>query len=456
VIYKSPKADVVLSTNSMRPFAEYVVTLRAVVTEALTNAAPAGDARVVAALNGQPGRELRRLVPLETRRADGAFFTGSLLARRVVAQFLPTVPRDSVICDPACGAGDLLIAATNRLPIQPDLRATLRSWANVLRAYDIHEHFVEATRLRIVLAAIARGSRARGATPEDLTPLLSGIQVSDGLLGDFHDVDVILMNPPYGSRPAPPECSWASGLVSDAAVFTAQILRAIQPTTKLVAILPDVLRTGTRYRKWRREVEKGLNIAALNVVGIFDTWADVDVFTMQGDTRVVRDEQASPIAWWETHDARIRVGDSFDVHVGGVVPHRDPDLGPWRKYLHARTISNLEKFNVNGAPSRRFDRKTFRPPFVAVRRTSRPDDRQRAVGTIVVGDAEVAVENHLIVVSPHSRTLRDCDKLMQVLRHGTTTQWLNERIRCRHLTVGAIADIPWPNTDGATSSPIRD
>jgi hypothetical protein len=440
----------------MRPFAEYVVTLRAVVTDALSDIAKPTDARIAAALDGQPGRELRRLVPLETRRADGAFFTGSLLAKRVVTQFLRGVGRGAVICDPACGAGDLLIAATDRLSVQPNLRVTLRAWAKVLRGYDIHEHFVEATRLRIVLAALARGSRARGATPEDLTRLLTGIRVTDGLLADFADVDVILMNPPYGSRPAPTECSWASGLVSDAAVFTDQLLRTIQPRTKIVGILPDVLRTGTRYRKWRREIERRVNIAALCVVGIFDSWADVDVFTIHGDTRAFRDEQAPLINWWEAHTAASRLRDSFDVHVGAVVPHRDPDFGPWRKYLHARTISNLQKFNVTEAPSRRFDRRTFRPPFVVIRRTSRPDDRQRAVGTIIVGDDEVAVENHLIVVSPHSRTLRDCERLIQVLQHDSTTEWLNERIRCRHLTVGAVADIPWPDNDGATSSPIRD
>jgi hypothetical protein len=349
-----------------------------------------------------------------------------------------------------------LIAATDRLSVQPDLRVTLRAWAKVLRGYDIHENFVEATRLRIVLAALARGSRARGAAPEDLTQLLTGIRVTDGLLADFADVDVILMNPPYGSRPAPTDCSWASGLVSDAAVFTDQLLRAIQPRTKIVGILPDVLRTGTRYRKWRREIEQRVNIAALNIVGIFDSWADVDVFTIHGDTRAVRDEQASSTNWWEAHTAGSRLNNLFDVHVGAVVPHRDPDLGPWRKYLHARTISNLKKFNVTEAPSRRFERRTFRPPFVVIRRTSRPDDRQRAVGTIIVGDHQVAVENHLIVVSPHSRTLRDCEELIQVLRRDATTEWLNERIRCRHLTVGAVADIPWPETDGATTSPIRD
>jgi hypothetical protein len=440
----------------MRPYAEYVTTLRALVTDALSRVASPDDVRIVAALDGQPGRELRRLVPLQTRRASGAFFTGSSLAKNLVAQFLHSISLDTVICDPACGAGDLLIAAADRLPIKPDLRTTLQSWSNLIRGYDIHEHFVEATRLRLVLAAIARGARTRGATPDELTSLLRGIRISDGLLGDFKDVGVVLMNPPYGGRPAPLGCSWGSGLVSDAAVFTEHLTRVIQPATKVVAVLPDVLRTGTRYRKWRREIEKRMKISTLKVVGIFDSWADVDVFAMHAETRAVHNEKALPVRWWDACAAKTTLAASFDVHVGAVVPHRDPDLGPWRKYLHARTISHLEKFNVTEAPSRRFDRTTVRPPFVAIRRTSRPDDLQRAVGTIIVGDADVAVENHLIVASPHSRIVRDCEKLIRVLQLQSTTEWLNERIRCRHLTVGAVADIPWPEPNDATTSTIRD
>lgn len=439
----------------MRPFAEYVVTLRAVVSDALLCSATAAHDRIAAALDGQPSRELRRLVPLETRRADGAFFTGSVLAKRVVADFLKSVPPDAIVCDPACGAGDLLIAATERLPVLPDLRATLRAWAKVIRGYDIHEYFVEAARLRLVLAAIARGARAHQATADALANLLVGIRVSDGLAGAYDDVDVILMNPPYGSKPAPSGCTWASGLVSDAAVFTEQLVRTIKPATKVVAILPDVLRTGTRYQKWRREVEQRLHVSAVNVVGIFDSWADVDVFTMYGDARAESDDHAPSVSWWDAQKANTRLADSFDVHVGAVVPHRDPDLGPWRKYLHARTISSLETFDIAEAPSRRFERKTFRPPFVAIRRTSRPDDSHRAVGTIILGDTEVAVENHLIVAIPHSRQLRDCEQLIRILRHASTTDWLNDRIRCRHLTVGAVADIPWLDIDDATTPQIR-
>jgi hypothetical protein len=440
----------------MRPFVEYVSTLRKIVADANSSSAVPASDLIVAALDGQPGRELRRLVPLATRRADGAFFTGSALAKSVVAQFLCRTSSDSIICDPACGAGDLLIAASGRLPVRDDLRATLRLWSKRLRGFDIHEQFVEATRLRLALAAIQRGARARGATPESLAALLDGIRVSNGLLPDFAEVGVVLLNPPYRTRPAPPHCAWGTGLVSDAAVFTHELIDKLSPSTKVVAILPDVLRTGSRYKKWRRRIEQRIQIEAIRVVGIFDNWADVDVFLLAGVNRECIKEEAATANWWSPPITPSRLGDYFDVHVGAVVPHRDPDLGPWRKYLHARTISNFHRFDVSDAPSRRSERTTFRPPFVVVRRTSRPDDQTRAVGTIITGEADVAVENHLIVLSPHGATLDECEKLLEVLQHDSTTQWLNERIRCRHLTVGAVADIPWPNADGSTTPPIRD
>jgi hypothetical protein len=439
----------------MRPFAEYILTLRAVVTDALSGSSSDDDARICAALDGQPSRELRRLVPLETRRADGAFFTGSLLAKRVVGDFLKHIPEDAVVCDPACGVGDLLIAATARLAVHPDLRVTLSTWAKMIRGYDIHEHFVEAARLRIVLAAIARGARAKGMSADQLASMLTGIRVCDGLLGPMDEVDVIVMNPPYGIRPAPPTCTWATGLVSDAAVFTDHLLQRARPATKVVAILPDVLRTGTRYHKWRRAIEQRIHVRTVNVIGQFDKWADVDVFTIEGATRTATVNNPLPNRWWTPGVAGARLADHFDVHVGAVVPHRDPKLGPWRKYVHARTISNADRFDVADAPSRRFNRKTFRPPFVAIRRTSRPDDRNRAVGTVIVGDADVAVENHLIVASPRSGNLRDCETLIEVLRSGSTTGWLNERIRCRHLTVGAVADIPWVCDDDEPRPSLR-
>ena len=435
----------------MRPFAEYVTRLRDMVADATRAEAPSCE-MIVAALDGQPGRELRRLVPLTMRRADGAFFTGSALAKRVVSQFLGDNNPGAIVCDPACGAGDLLIAAAERLPVTTDLRATLRLWSPLLRGFDIHEEFVKAARLRLVLAAIARGARPRNETPEQLAALFVEIRVGDGTAADLRGVDVLLMNPPYGSRLAPQGCEWATGHVSDAAVFTHDLLARAPISTIVVSILPDVLRTGTRYAKWRRLVEQRLIVDGVQVVGIFDQWADVDVFVLKGRKRNLVALDAPSAEWWAPTIAHARLSDNYDVHVGAVVPHRDPDLGPWRKYLHARTISNIERFDVDAAPSRRFKRKTFRPPFVVVRRTSRPDGQTRAVGTLIVGDVEVAVENHLLVVSPRRGTIRECEALLDVLSRDSTTAWLNERIRCRHLTVGAVADIPWPDANETTTT----
>ncbi len=395
----------------MQPFSEYVSTLRDLVAEQLFARATEPSEAVLAALDGQPGRELRRLVPLAKRREDGAFFTGSTLASKVVAHFLPEPSRD-IVCDPACGAGDLLIAASHRLPIFASLESTLKLWATTLRGYDIHEQFVEATRLRLVLAAISRGARSRHGTPESLAALLASIRVANGLTASFDHVNLVLVNPPYGSRQAPARCKWASGLVSDAAVFTNDLVENLQATTKITAILPDVLRTGTRYAKWRRAMQRRLQIDTIKVIGIFDNWADVDVFLLHASKRETISERQTTARWWSQANTAERVRDRFEVNVGAVVPHRDPHLGPWRKYLHARTISKLAGYNVEEAPSRRFDRRTFRPPFVAIRRTSRPDDGLRAVGTMITGDADVAVENHLIVASPRSCPLADFEALL--------------------------------------------
>jgi hypothetical protein len=92
---------------------------------------------------------------------------------------------------------------------------------------------------------------------------------------------------------------------------------------------------------------------------------------------------------------------------------------------------------------RNFQGTTYAAPFVAVRRTSRPGDKKRAVGCIISGDQRVAVENHLIVLVPHDGSLKTCKQLLERLKCDKTDSWLDKRIRCRHLTVKALADLPW-------------
>ena len=89
----------------------------------------------------------------------------------------------------------------------------------------------------------------------------------------------------------------------------------------------------------------------------------------------------------------------------------------------------------------------FEPPFVVVRRTSSPSDRNRAVATVIVGEKSVAVENHLLVLLPKDGEVKNCHKLVQVLALAGTNDFLNAGIRCRHLTTGVVAQIPWVEAD---------
>ena len=66
----------------------------------------------------------------------------------------------------------------------------------------------------------------------------------------------------------------------------------------------------------------------------------------------------------------------------------------------------------------------------------------RAVGSIILGSNPVAVENHLIVVKPKRGGIKECEFLLNNLRNAQTKTWLDERIRCRHLTVGVLRELP--------------
>jgi hypothetical protein len=68
----------------------------------------------------------------------------------------------------------------------------------------------------------------------------------------------------------------------------------------------------------------------------------------------------------------------------------------------------------------------------------------RCIGTLVTGKRPIAVENHLLVALPRDKKVGTCKELLQVLKQDSTSNWMNERIRCRHLTMGSVGDLPWP------------
>lgn len=337
----------------------------------------------------------------------------------------------------------MLLAAARLLPTGDSLRTTLDLWGAVLAGCDTDQEFVRVTKARLVLFALHRGASANGYAELDLNSAFPHIQVKDGLqsLDWYPGAQWIALNPPYGYVDAPHGCSWASGKVTEAAVFLGTCLRRCAPGTRITAILPDVLRAGTRYGKWRQMVAEQSSITRVTPYGLFNHGADVDVFILDllKRRRATRKQERH---WLGIRTAsRSTLADKFVVHVGPVVPHRHPSQGTPVPYIHARALPPWER--VNRIKERRgFGGKLFRPPFVAIRRTSRPEDAYRAIGTLVADSRRVAVENHVILCIPYDGTIAACQHLLRMLKSKHTNQWLNHRIRCRHLTVAAVRQLP--------------
>jgi hypothetical protein len=388
---------------------------------------------------------LRQTVPLNVLRAEGAFFSGHALSRRLLDSIASTLNPDSVVADPACGAGDLLIAASDRLPIDRDVPATLELWGRHLIGRDIHQQFIEAASLRLALAAVARGAvRPPGSVID--APSLVGLSAGSCLdaSGAFGRATHFVMNPPFSAMEAPDDCLWGSGRVNSAAVFLEQVVRSARTGATIAAILPDVLRSGTRYARWRKLICGMLDVQRIEVVGRFAEEVDVDVFIMVGVVVARRLLHLEARQWVQAPGPGRTVGDLFEVSVGPLVPHREPNKGRWGRLVQPGDLPPWQTVR-RVAKGRRFSGSTTDGPFVAVRRTSRPGDGIRAVAAAVDLDRPAVVENHLLVLRPRDGAVETCERLVQWLRRPETTRWLDERIRCRHLTVGAVRDLPvWP------------
>ena len=388
---------------------------------------------IKSALDGEVAANLRRLVSLLNRRELGAFFTGSTLRSRAVSDVRLLADRPC-FADPTCGAGDLLIAAAEHLPLGENLRETLSQWGEVLHGMDLQPLFIRATKARLSLLA---QSRLGSFEPVNSNEWFPNIRVGNSLTEEWcpERCGGLLLNPPYGAMAAPEDCGFGTGLVSAAAVFTFATISKLPVGCVVRAILPDVLRAGTRYAKWRTEIAKILAIQSISILGQFDSHTDVDVFLLSG-TRGTSDT-----ARWTERASRISLGQFFKVRVGTVVPHRDEESGEDRPYLTARTLSGKIEFDSALAPRLRHLGHAFQPPFIVVRRTSRPGDEPRLNPTLIKGEEPVFVENHLLVLSPiHAHS---CVEAVSILRSQSSTDWMNARIRCRHLTVGALLDLPW-------------
>jgi hypothetical protein len=432
----------VLRSEAFQPYVQQLAEL-------LHSAAAMGlshdQKRIAAALDGQPGRELRKSYLIASLRNTGTYFTGSRLATRLISCLdLQTIDSRQIV-DPACGAGDLLVACARLLPMQGTLSETLNEWGKRLAGFDINSAFVEAARYRLALLALERsGSTRQAEFDEPLAEFFPNIRCGCGM-EDWNllvEPSLVVINPPFSYMQAAKDCQWGSGRVSQAATFLESCLRNAAAKARVLAILPDVLRTGTRYERWRLMVEEKARVHSVEIAGRFDELTEVSIFLLHLE---VGDGDKNRRVDWAHPSSRAgrTVKDVFDVRVGPVVPFRLEPEGPWRAYAHSENLPAWK--TVRGLDQRiRFKGTTYKPPFVSIRRTSKVDYQIRCIGTIVTGEQATAVENHLLVALPRDGKVSTCKILLDLLKRDSTSSWMNERIRCRHLTVGSVEDLPWP------------
>jgi hypothetical protein len=399
--------------------------------------------QATALVNGGPKKAIRDIWPLEKLRNQGVFFTDHVLANKLLCGVPMSAMRGGIL-DPTCGAGDLLLAAASRLTVQESLRQTACEWGRTLAGWDVTNEFVQLARVRVVVSALMRGANHDWLTPDELNTVFPMVSAGNALATsmDYGKATCILLNPPYGEVIAPEHCTWATGRVTEAAIFAENAVKMAMPGTHLAMILPDVLRSGSRYSRWRKQIQRDADVEKVVLHGVFDGMADIDVFLLHLKKRQMPSKRRTRCSIMQASAmSQKTVGDMFDVHVGTVVPHRDKGSGDLRPYITARDLPKWCEHTENQS-LKRTDGRGFTPPFVVVRRTSRPGDKHRAVATIIKGKEDVAVENHLLVLLPKDRKRKSCKHLLASLKQEKTTQWFDQRIRCRHLTVSAMRECP--------------
>lgn len=382
---------------------------------------------------------LRKLLSIDEMREAGSFFTGQALASKVISSFNKPITLKSIVLDPTCGAGNLLIEVSRKLGVEATLSETLKVWGKVLWGFDIHQHFIEAAKIRIVIEAINRGVE-QNCELEEAFDLLANIYVKDAFTinsEEIENVTHVVMNPPFTILPSPKEYYWKEGDVNAAGILLDKYLRVLPEKCLISAILPDVLRSGSRYSDFRKFISDSID-ANVKVWGRFNRKTDVDVFILSG----VNQNSLESIKWHSAINESSSIADYFDVRTGPLVAYRDPEEGNEYAYFYPKNCPKWEVIK-SAVEQRRFLGTVLQPPFVVIKRTSSPSDRSRASATLINLKEPVAIENHLIVVTPKDGKVNTCKKLMRALQSQQTNDFLNERIRLRHLTVGVIKDIPF-------------
>ena len=380
---------------------------------------------------------LRNEFPVDSLRENGIFFTSDEV-------FYSMMQGESAhkckIYDPAAGCGDLILRYLDALPVGNSLQETLNEWSDRVYATELNSSFIKLLKLRLLLlASFKHGCIAKlgDINANQAVNFFSGIVCGDALnMRSEIEPELILMNPPYNQIRAMNRYEWCNGKVSLASIFLFEVTRRY-PKAQIIAVLPDVLRSGSRYKKFRSVLPFDLEREG-RVFGRFDAKTDVDVFTINYFPGLRKTN-----CQIEGKKAEKTIADYFDVHVGAVVPHRDAKDGVESYYLTARNVPACGRIGTS------FERiqsahNPVKGPFIVIKRTSSPTDKRRCSAVSIESFDLFHIENHLIYLKPRSPGLsqRIRRSICKWLCSSECTDMLNKKIRCRHLTVDVIRDIP--------------
>ncbi|HLP39548.1 N-6 DNA methylase [Lacibacter sp.] len=414
----------------MRNYQPFIASLRKLIEEYPGKIENPWKKLAISSVNGLASKELRSLVSLEERRASGAFFTDTELGSSVLKSYNLSFGENVNFYDPACGASNLLISVKNHF----SGKLSKKNISLEVFGTDIHKEFIEASKLRLEISDLLLNSRNSDYSKK--------ILVADGLKSNtfYQNATHVITNPPFNQIDSPFDIDWASGKVSAAALFIDVISKNVNPGTEIIAILPDVLRSGSRYEKWRAHISNHCVVTGIKLFGQFDNYADVDVFSVFLKKKEQPcEETISP--WITTTINESKLSDLFNVSVGTVVDNRDPHKGIKRPYLISKGLEGWTECNYTDL-TRKHKGKAIQSPFVVIKRTSRFGDNHRAIATLVTIPEQVYVDNHLIVLQPKKGGIATCRRILKILKTKSIDDWIDSQIRCRHLTVKVVSNIP--------------
>lgn len=378
---------------------------------------------------------LRTTYEREYLRENGVFFTGRKLAQKLIDR-VGTIDRRWKVYDPAAGAGDLLVNYADRLPVESTVEKTVATWGEIFFATELEKSFVPLIKLRLLLLAYLKVHSSMLLRDVELTLVTNCFK--HVIHGNFLDseilADLILVNPPFNGVVIHDRFSWGAGRMSNAAYFI-YTLEKLYPNSTIAAILPDVIRSGSRYNKLRQVLPR-FSLEKETPVGRFDKFTDVDVFIAVARKLYKQGSQH------RRRSRNICIGDLFDVHVGSVVPHREPIAGDENYYLTAKNVETGKEMRCFSEKIRSFH-KPIKGPFIIAKRTSSPSDRVRCSASLIATRESFHLENHLIFIKAKEDI--DMNRYREITRFLNSQEcscFLNRAIRCRHLTVSTVKQIP--------------